>query len=124
MMGTIEILALILIIATAIKLITISINAKAWLKFARGVYKKPGFAQLIALLLAVLVLYYLLQVGIGILEILAVALFVALLLAMSFAYYVNDLIKKFNVKSMFKEQWLAILAWLALIVWGAIVLFA
>ena len=119
--GTLEILALILIAISAIKLITFFINPQLWYSFIGGLYSSPPLASIIAFLLAMTVLYFLLVSGVTIVEILAVCLFVALLIAVGFAKYADKLITwvmEQNIVFILKEVWLYTLVWLLLLAWG------
>ena len=119
--GTLEILALILIAISAIKLITFFINPQLWYSFIGGLYSKPPLASLIAFVLAMIVLYFLLVSGVTIVEILAVCLFVALLIAVGLSKYVDKLIpwvKEQSIVFVLKEVWLYTLVWLLLLAWG------
>ncbi len=120
--GTIEILALILIAITAIKLLVFLVNPQWWYSFIEKVYGNPPITSLIAFILAMVVLYFLVLSGISIVEILAVSLFIALLIAIGFAKYANKLIpwvREQNIVLILKEVWLYTLVWLLLIAWGA-----
>lgn len=119
--GIIEILALILIAVSLIKLIIFLVDPQIWYRFIEVFYSKPAIASFIAFVLAVLVLYFLLQAGVSIAEILAVCLFVALIIVIGLARYANDLIpwiKKQDIVAILKEVWLYTLVWLLLIAWG------
>ena len=118
---SIEILALILIILSGIKIITILINPSIWLnKVVKKVYvgKRTTF---IFLVLALIVLYFLLQ-EITIIQILAVMLFVALIFGISFSIHYKELIKLadqiFKNKNIVKSNWLPIIIWIILLLWG------
>ena len=118
---TLEILALILITITAVKLVIFIINPQVWYSFIRGLYSKPLLASLIAFILAMTVLYFLLVSGVTIVEILAVSLFVALLIATGLAKYADKLIlwtKEQGIVFILKEVWLYTLVWLLLLAWG------
>jgi len=118
---TLEILALILIAITAIKLVIFIINPQVWYSFVRGLYSKPPLASLIAFILAMTVLYFLLVSGVTIVEILAVSLFVLLLIATGLAKYADKLIfwtKEQGIVFVLKEVWLYTLVWLLLLAWG------
>ena len=118
---TIEILALILIVVTAVKLLTFLVDPKIWYGFIEGIYSKPVIASFVAFILAALVLYLLILSGITIVEILAVCLFVALLLAIGFAKYADELmawVRKQEIVSILKEVWLYTFVWLLLLAWG------
>jgi len=118
---TLEILALILITVTAVKLVIFLINPQVWYSFIRGLYSKPPLASLIAFILAMTVLYFLLISGVTIVEILAVSLFVVLLIATGLAKYADKLIlwtKDQGIVFILKEVWLYTLVWLLLLAWG------
>ena len=123
----IEWIALILIVISAIKIIVILVNPGAWnAKVVKKVWANPNLAMVVSLVLAAIVLYYLLQGGLTIVQILAVTLFVALLIGSGMAGYKNELIamadKMLKDKSMIKKSWLYIVVWVILLAWGAKVL--
>ena len=109
--STIEILALILIIVSVVKILFLMINPKGWFKFAKKFWGKTGWAKIISLIFAVIVFYYL-TLSMGIIEILAVTLFVALLFAVGLSGRIDDLMKIYDkqIKSgnLWKENWLYI----------------
>ena len=122
-MTPIEIIALVVIALSALK---IALIPKIWMKVVRKLYSAPKVLFVVELALAAVVLYYLIQAGFSIVEILAVVGFGALLTGMSFAIYGRDTISwagKILKKDIWKKAWLPILVWLALIVWGALELF-
>jgi len=122
----IEILALILIVISVVKILFLLINPKGWFKFAKKSWKKTGLTKAICLILALVVFYYL-TLNFYIVEILAVTLFVALLFAVGLAGRIDDLITIYDkqIKSgrLWKENWLYLALWLILLVWGVIELF-
>ena len=124
---TVETIALIVIIASAIKMLVLLVNPKAWMNFAKGIYSKPGVTSFAAFVLAAIVLYYLLQAGIGIIDILAVTAFVALLIMIGLAKEVGPLLKKYDAMvrkgNLWKEYWFYALIWVVLLVWGVKELF-
>jgi|TARA_Y100000310_G_scaffold343163_1_gene449573 hypothetical protein len=120
----IETIALILIVVSAIKLLALLVNPKGWMNFAKDVWKNEVMMQVISLVLGIIVLYYLVQSGIGIVEILAVTVFIMLLMVVGMAPEVSNLIKMYDSKvkkgrGIFKEYWLYVLIWIALLIWGA-----
>ncbi|MFC1710612.1 hypothetical protein ACFLZJ_00420 [Nanoarchaeota archaeon] len=123
---SIEILALILIVVSVIKIITLLVNPKGWFKFAKGFWKNSALARIVSLILAVVVFYYL-TLTMSIVQILAVTLFVALLFAVGLSGRLDDLMKIYDkqVKSgkLWAENWLYTVLWLILLVWGVIELF-
>lgn len=119
----VEWIALIVIAVSAIKMIVLLVNPKAWMNFAKGIYKNPVLVQVVGFILAVIVLWYLIKGGITIVQILAVTAFVALLVFVGIASEVEALIKKYEglIKrgNILKEYWLYALIWAVLIIWGA-----
>jgi len=124
---SVEIIALIVIIVAAIKMAVLLVKPQAWMSFAGGVYSKKGLAQIVSLILAGVVLYYLIQGDITIVEILAVTAFVSLLMMFALAPYIQPLIKRYQAQikkgSIWKENWLYTLIWVILLVWGLLELF-
>jgi len=126
-LSAIEILAGLLIVLASIKLAVVFVDAKVWLKFARGIYARPAITSWVALLLAALVLYLLLRSGLTVVQILAVTLFVALLLVVGVAPHAKRLFGWLDTQSlpaMLKQQWLYIVVWVLLLAWGAVELVA
>jgi|TARA_Y100000310_G_C20280989_1_gene622607 hypothetical protein len=123
----VEIIALIVIVASAIKMLVLLVNPKSWMNFAKRIYARPGWVSLIALALAIVVLYYLTLEGITIVQILAVTAFVALIILVGIARDVPALLKKYDTMvkkgNLWKEYWLYALIWIVLLVWGAKELF-
>lgn len=124
MIEILQILAWIIIVASLIKMLVILVSAKSWMNFAKKVYSNPNIASWVALILALVVLYYLVQAGITITTILAVTVFVALVFIAGLASYVKKIIKDVNLKTILKDQWYYVLLWLALIIWGIVELTA
>jgi len=123
--SAIEILAALLIVLAGIKLAVVFLDAQVWLRFAKRVYAKPAITSWVALLLAVFVLYLLLQSGLTIVQVLAVTVFVALLLMVGVAPYARPLfgwLETQSVPAMLRQQWLYIVVWVLLLAWGAVAL--
>ena len=114
--GTLETLAAILIVVSVVKLVVIFISPGSWLNFAKKIYAKPTQISVIFLILAAIVLYYLLNAGVTIVEILAIMLFVALLIGVGMAKYANVMLKNIDSKTVLKEQWLYVLIWIILLI--------
>ena len=120
---TIEWLALILIVVSVIKIITLLVNPKGWFSFAKKFWgkKSSGITRIVTLILAIIVFYYL-QMSMSIVQILAVTLFVSLLIAVGLAGRIDDLFKVYNKQissgNLWKENWLYTVLWLILLVWG------
>ena len=119
----IEIIAWVVIIASAIKMIVLLVNPMAWMNFAKKLYAKPSAVKVVAFILAGIVLYYRLAGGITIVQIIAVTAFIALLLAIGLASEVAGLMKKFDVMikkgNLWKEYWFYSLLWIILLIWAA-----
>ena len=127
MFTPIEWMALILIVVSAVKIITILVNPGAWnANVVKKVWANSNLAMIVSLILAAIVLYYLLQGGLTIVQILAVTLFVALLMAAGAAAYKKELIamadKMLKDKAMIKKSWIYIIVWVVLLAWGVKVL--
>jgi len=88
----INIFAGLLILLTAVKIITILIKPQAWIQFTSKFYSNPQLTSIISLVLAAIILFFLISSGLNIVQILAVALFVALLMLSGLAPYVKQLI--------------------------------
>ena len=123
----VEIIALVIIIFSVIKMFVLFVNPKAWMNFAKGIYAKPNVTSFGAFVLGAIVLYYLIQSGITIVEILAVTAFVSLLIMIGLAKEIGPLMKKYEAMikkgNLWKEYWFYILIWVILLAWGAWELF-
>ena len=120
-MTPIEIMALVLAIVVAIKLIVVLIKPKAWLdSVVKPIWKNPAVTMIISLILAAVTLYYLLT-EITIVQIFATMLFLVLLMAVGVSVYFNEIAamgtKMLKSKAVIKKSWLYILIWIALVVW-------
>ena len=125
-MTPIGIIALILIIISAIKIVVILVNPKSWADFVKKLWSNPMITSVISFILAAIVLYYLIQSGLTIVQILAVTLFVALLMAVGIGMYASEMISmatKMLKKGVLKKAWLYTLIWIVLLIWGAKELF-
>ncbi len=122
----VEIIALVLLIVAAIKMLVLLINGKAWMNLTKRLYKKEIIFKLVVFILLVVVFYYLIQVF-TVVEIFAIMAFAALFIAIGFAEPIKKIIpiyeKHMKDKTLFKTYWLYILLWLALMVWVFIELF-
>jgi len=123
----VEIIALSLIVLATIKMIVLLVKPNAWMSFARGIYKKPKLLQFVAFVLAAIVLYYLIGSGLTIVDIFAVAVFVALLFAIGLAPEADHFIKKCQTMikkgTLWRQYWLYTLLWIVLMIWGVKELF-
>ena len=122
MITSLEILALILIIVGLIKIIILAFNPSSWMSFAEKIWKKPVLMQIICLILALATFKILIDSGLTIIQILAVAVFVALLMAVAIAPEAEEFVKKYENRikrgSMWKQYWLYVLLWIILLLWG------
>ena len=124
--SNIEILALILISIAVIKLIVFLINPTLWIDFVEKMYSVPQLIGYIALGASLVVLYFLINAGLTIIEILAVSLFIVLLMLTGLASYADDAIawiRDQDIMAMVRKLWLYTLAWMLLIIWGISELF-
>jgi hypothetical protein len=121
-LNSIEILAAILIIIAIVKVVIMILNPHAWLNLIERMYSIPSVISVIGFLLSVLVLYFIINSGITIVEILAVCLFIALLMITGLANYADEVIvwiREQDIVNVVKQIWLYSAMWLFLIVWGA-----
>ena len=122
MPNSIEVIAGILVVVTLIKLVVILVNKDSWLKVTETFYGKGSKRKSWSvLILALIVFYYLIQVF-SIVQIMAVTLFVALLIAFGFMQFADDfmpMVRNIYKKDFFKGGMLVYtLIWLALILWA------
>lgn len=125
-MTPIGIIALILILVSAIKIVVILVNPKSWADVVKKIWANPMVMSIVSLILAAIVLYYLIQSGLTIVQILAVTAFVGLLMAVGIGIYANEVISmatKMLKKGLMKKAWLYTLIWIILLIWGAYELF-
>ena len=126
-LGNLEIIALILVVISAIKLFTLLVKPKAWMNFAGWIYSGRILTAVIFLVLSALVFYYLMQ-ELTIVQIMATALFLALFFGMGYALIDGkSFVKTFYAKKMNNlwgnGVWFYTLIWLALLVWTVIEIF-
>jgi len=118
----IETIALVLIVVSVIKILVLLVNPKSWMNFAKGVYKNPDAVKVVSFILAAIVLWYLVQSGITIVQILAVTVFVALLFLIGLATEFNAFVKKSEALikrgKLWQEYWFYTLIWIALLIWA------
>ncbi len=123
---SVEIIAIVFLALVVIKMIVLLISPKSWMGFAKGIWGNKIVAQIVALVLAAVVFYYLIQ-ELTIVQIFAAAAFVSLLLVIGMSDLVGRLINVYekHIKNgtLWKEYWLYTLIWLVLMVWVFIELF-
>jgi len=118
----VEIIALILILVTFIKVIVIAINPQAWNNnVVKKVFKGTKSISIIFFILALIILRYLLQ-EITIVQIIATIAFVSLLMGLGFMSYSQDLQKFvdkiYKQKNILRRAWFYTLIWIILLLWG------
>ena len=122
----IEIIALVMIIGGLIKILVILVNPKSYMDFAKGLCLKPKVVSALALTFAAIVFYYIIQ-EVSIVQILAVAAFVTLLIVVGMVNHIKPIMKQFEVTvkkgNLWKDYWLYTLIWVILLAWGAKELF-
>jgi hypothetical protein len=124
-MTPIEWFALIVVVLMFVKGIVVLINPKAWIRFAKGLWKTPWLTGLISFVLAAVVLFYLL-LELTIVEVFAVMLFVMLLGAVGVATYMKEfmsLADKISKRKVLSRSWFYWVIWLVLALWVVWVLF-
>lgn len=123
---TVEWFVIVFSVIAIIKLLTISVNAKGWLKLVSPLYRNGGVLFFIELILAAILFYYLLM-ELTIVQIMASVLFGALLTGMVFALYGKETLawgKSLMTKNtLLHRAWLPTLIWLALSVWALVEIF-
>ena len=123
----IEIIALIIIVSGGIKMSVLVFKPTAWMNFANKVYSKKRLIQISSLVLAGIILYYLINSGLTIVQVLAVVAFVFAFLMFGLAPHIKGLVQEYKTQikkgKMWKENWAYSILWLALMVWGALELF-
>ena len=126
-MTPIEIIALIIILFSAIKIVVILAKPSAWADFVKKIWANPMVTSIISLILAAIVLYYLVWIeGITIVQIFAVTAFVVLLMAVGIGMYAKEVISmatRMLKKGIMKKAWFYTLIWIVLMIWGAYELF-
>jgi len=119
-MTPIEILALVIAVLAAIKMVVIFKNPKNWIPVVDVVYKNAEVTQFIGLVLAAVSLWYLLQV-MTIVHIFAVLFFFCSLMVLSVTVMAKELLplsrKILRQKHIMGKFWLAGLIWTVLLIW-------
>lgn len=116
----VEIIAWVLIVVAAVKMIILLVKPNAWMKVVKKIWANPQMMRVVCFVLAAIVLFFLLA-EMTIVQIMAVTAFLALLTVAGLASEVEFLLKKYRARiqsaSFWKEHWLYALIWLALIIW-------
>ena len=117
---SLDVLAWVIIVLFAVKILCLLIKPSSWLSVVNKVYAMPVITVIVELILAYIVLASLLAAGITYIEILAVTLLVTLLMGLSFAVYSNQVMAfgktLLKDKTFWKKAWLPVLIWVALVV--------
>ena len=126
-MTPIEIIALVLIAVSSIKILVILVKPNAWLNsVVKPIWKNPFLMTIVSFILAAVVLYYLLQ-ELTIVQIFATMAFLVLLMAIGFSVAAKETLafaeKMYKIKGMIKKFWFYIFLWIALMAWVLYALF-
>lgn len=123
-MNAVEIIALIFALIIVLKLIMLfTVNTKFLIKFIEKMYKNQTFLLVFALMLLVVLGYFLLQT-MTIVQIFAASMFGVIVYGLALLSYSKTMIKL--MKEVLKEKkklWLSLTVWLVLVVWVFIKLF-
>lgn len=129
-MTSIQIIALILIIISLIKIVVIFIKPALWYGDKNPLIRywmKAKGGVVISLALGVLVLSYLLK-ELSITQIFATTAFLALFMMIAFAPYAKHLYEWVNREAstdsdIFRHNWIALVLWLGLVIWVLVDIF-
>lgn len=118
----IELIAFIFIIFSLIKIISISISPQSWNRnIVKKLFKNYHLTAFFSFILAIIVLYYLLK-ELTIVQIIASASFVFLLIAFGISAYHEEILKLsdkiYKDKIILKKSIIYIIIWLILLLWG------
>lgn len=119
--NAVEIFALIVIVVAIIKIVIFIYKPEAWISFIETLYSHPQLISAIGLVSSVVVLYFLVNTGLTVVEILAVSLFIALLMLTGIANYADQIVgwaREQDMVSMLKQLLIYVIAWLFLIILG------
>ncbi|MCM8766118.1 MAG: hypothetical protein NC920_04660 [Candidatus Omnitrophica bacterium] len=126
-MSAIEIMALIVVLFSGIKIIVLLIKPELWInKMAKKLWAKTKFTIFISLMIAIISLVFLLK-ELSIVQIFAVILFLMALMVIGMAPYAQELInlisQTISKENILKKNWLAIIIWVVLMIWVLLTLF-
>ncbi|MGM0381059.1 MAG: hypothetical protein ACQEP7_03655 [bacterium] len=127
-MSVLEIIALFLIGVGLLELLICLFDPKLLLKIARPLYTRPALAQFFYLVVGSVVLYFLIQSGLTIVEVMATVLFAGCVMGLALAPIGRELLDVFS-KQIFegrfwKDYALAWIVWIALIIWTLLQIFS
>ena len=118
-MTPLEIIAALFALIGLIKIIVILINKKSWLPVTKSVYGSSRTSSFIFFILALIIFYFLIQ-ELTIVQIIAVAAFVALLMGIAFLQVSKDILALANKvlnKKFTGWQLFVMIVWLILLIW-------
>ncbi len=119
-MTPVEIIALILVIVGAIKIIALLVKPSAWANTAGKLWRDSSVFTVVALIICLVVLRYLLT-ELTIVQIFAVFGFVAPFYWIALAPYRKELFelvtRDLSVSSVVRKSWLTLIIWLVLMIW-------
>ena len=119
-LAPIEFIATVLALVVLIKIIVIIINKKIWLdKVAEPVYKNSKASSVVLIILALVILYYLLQ-ELSIIQIYAVVAFSSALIGFGLMRYSKEFlqtIRKVYSKKLDSWSWVSIIIFVILSLW-------
>jgi hypothetical protein len=118
----VETIALITILLSLTKIITVMINPQAYNRaVVKKFWKHPHALGFFSLILALVVLYYLIQ-EITIVQIFASIAFMALLMVYALSLHPKDIVKLtdkfYKDRSIIKHFWIYLVIWIILLLWG------
>lgn len=118
----IETIALIFIIVSLTKIIYILINPNSWnTRIVKKVWGNPHATSFTSLILSLVILFYLLK-ELTIIQIIATAGFVGMLVLYGFSIFSKDMIqltnKFYKNRDIVKKASIYIILWLILLLWG------
>jgi hypothetical protein len=126
-MTPIEIMALVFALIGAVKIIVLLTQPKSWMNLSKTIYQNSFITMIVSLVLAGVLLGYLLT-EMTIVQIFAVMLFMAPLMAIGVSAYSKEALALMNKlakdKTVVKRAWLAIVVWVILIIWVLYAIFA
>ncbi|NQU78590.1 hypothetical protein HQ545_02375 [Candidatus Woesearchaeota archaeon] len=126
-MSPIEIMALLLALFVAVKIITLLVRPKEWMKIPGCVSSHPRLTMVVALVLAFVALYFLLA-ELTIVQVFAAMLFALLLILSAVSAYPKEMDalaqKMLKEKHILRQAWLPTIMWIALLIWVLYALFA
>jgi uncharacterized membrane protein YozB (DUF420 family) len=127
-MTPIEILATIFAIMVLVKLLTVALNPKLWMKWVEPVLSNYAYTTIVYVLLAVITGYIIFR-SLNIVQVAAVMLFTTVLIGLTMVPYLDKLLalgkEIVGTRSgMFRKAWLAIVIWAGIAVWTLYAVFA